>query len=136
MQPPISLIARYLFRPGASKVRIPKNVLVVRKGRTHDRGPRTSSHAVKPDAAVRTRRDRPGVRMPPRGTVAFAYMATATPATTDPYRLKPEDVIEPPRTFGAIMKRIGPGIILCASIVGSGELIATTTLGAQVGFAA
>src|SRR5262245_66562436 len=63
-------------------------------------------------------------------------MATATPAVRDPYRLKPEDVAEPPRTFGAIMKRIGPGIILCASIVGSGELIATTTLGAQVGFAA
>ena len=64
-------------------------------------------------------------------------MATATPATTlDPYRLKPEDVVEPPRTFGAILKRVGPGIILCASIVGSGELIATTTLGAQVGFAA
>lgn len=31
--------------------------------------------------------------------------------------------------------RIGPGMVLAASIVGSGELIATTTLGAQVGFA-
>lgn len=63
-------------------------------------------------------------------------MATATPAVTDPYRLRPEDVVEPPRTLGAILKRIGPGIILCASIVGSGELIATTTLGAQVGYSA
>jgi Mn2+/Fe2+ NRAMP family transporter len=35
-----------------------------------------------------------------------------------------------------ILKRIGPGIILCASIVGSGELIATTTLGAQAGYVA
>ena len=34
------------------------------------------------------------------------------------------------------LRRIGPGIVLAASIVGSGELIATTTLGAQVGFAA
>jgi Mn2+/Fe2+ NRAMP family transporter len=34
------------------------------------------------------------------------------------------------------MRRIGPGMVLAASIVGSGELIATTTLGAQVGFAA
>lgn len=34
------------------------------------------------------------------------------------------------------MKRIGPGMILAASIVGSGELIATTTLGAEVGFTA
>ena len=30
----------------------------------------------------------------------------------------------------------GPGLVLAASIVGSGELIATTTLGAQVGYAA
>ncbi len=36
----------------------------------------------------------------------------------------------------AILRRIGPGMILAASIVGSGELIATTTLGAQVGYAA
>lgn len=54
----------------------------------------------------------------------------------DPYRLAPEDVAEPPRTLGAILRRIGPGMILCASIVGSGELIATTTLGAQVGYVA
>lgn len=34
------------------------------------------------------------------------------------------------------VRRIGPGMVLAASIVGSGELIATTTLGAQVGFVA
>jgi Mn2+/Fe2+ NRAMP family transporter len=34
------------------------------------------------------------------------------------------------------MRRIGPGMILSASIVGSGELIATTTLGAEVGYVA
>ncbi len=54
----------------------------------------------------------------------------------DPYSLRPEDVVEPPRSIGAILRRIGPGIILCASIVGSGELIATTTLGAQAGYVA
>ena len=53
---------------------------------------------------------------------------------TDPYRLTPEDVVEPPTTFGQIFRRIGPGMILAAAIVGSGELIATTTLGAQEGF--
>ena len=63
-------------------------------------------------------------------------MATTVPATLDPYRIKPEDVAEPPHTFIAILRRIGPGIILCASIVGSGELIATTTLGAQAGYVA
>src|SRR5690606_9457605 len=53
-----------------------------------------------------------------------------------PYTLRPEEVVEPPRSFGATLRLIGPGIILCASIVGSGELIATTTLGAQAGYVA
>lgn len=54
----------------------------------------------------------------------------------DPYQLRPEEIEEPPQTFPDSLKRIGPGIILAASIVGSGELIATTTLGAQVGYTA
>lgn len=54
----------------------------------------------------------------------------------DPYQLLPEDIAEPPTTFFSTLRRIGPGMILAASIVGSGELIATTTLGAQVGYAA
>jgi len=54
----------------------------------------------------------------------------------DPYGLDPRDAADPPRTLIAILRRIGPGMILAASIVGSGELIATTTLGAQVGYAA
>src|SRR3954464_13566611 len=65
-------------------------------------------------------------------------MATpvSTPPLTDPYGIRPEDAAAPPPTLGAILKRIGPGIILCASIVGSGELIATTTLGAEAGYVA
>jgi manganese transport protein len=54
----------------------------------------------------------------------------------DPYALRPEEVREPPRTLGAALLRLGPGMILAASIVGSGELIATTTLGAQAGYTA
>lgn len=54
----------------------------------------------------------------------------------DPYQLRPEDVIEPPKTFLDTLKRIGPGMILAASIVGSGELIQTTTLGAKEGYTA
>jgi manganese transport protein len=53
----------------------------------------------------------------------------------DPYALRPEAVEEPPRTFRAGVWRLGPGLVLAASIVGSGELIATTTLGAQTGYA-
>jgi manganese transport protein len=52
----------------------------------------------------------------------------------DPYALDPKDVLEPPTRMRDILKKIGPGIVLSASIVGSGELIATTTLGAEVGY--
>lgn len=53
----------------------------------------------------------------------------------DPYHLTPEGIQEPPTGWGASLKHLGPGLIVSASIVGSGELIATTALGAQVGFA-
>jgi Mn2+/Fe2+ NRAMP family transporter len=42
-------------------------------------------------------------------------------------------ILEPPRHFGGIVKQLGPGLIIAASIVGSGELIATTKTGAQAG---
>ena len=42
----------------------------------------------------------------------------------------------PPASLLAALRRIGPGIVLASAIVGSGEVIATTTLGAQVGYAA
>jgi Mn2+/Fe2+ NRAMP family transporter len=39
----------------------------------------------------------------------------------------------PPRTLGGILLRLGPGWIIAGSIVGSGELIATTKTGADAG---
>ena len=39
----------------------------------------------------------------------------------------------PPTTMGGIIRRLGPGLIIAGSIVGSGELIATTKTGAQAG---
>ncbi len=53
----------------------------------------------------------------------------------DPYGLSPDATEEPPRTFGGALTRIGPGLILAGAIVGTGELIATTHVGAQAGFA-
>jgi Mn2+/Fe2+ NRAMP family transporter len=44
-------------------------------------------------------------------------------------------LLDPPRGFFASLKYLGPGLILSAAIVGSGELIATTILGAKAGFA-
>lgn len=43
--------------------------------------------------------------------------------------------MDPPAGFFASIRYLGPGLILSAAIVGSGELIATTTLGAKAGFA-
>lgn len=63
-------------------------------------------------------------------------MNATQPKLKDPYKLEAADIADPPRKFAEILRRIGPGIILAASIVGSGELIATTTLGAQVGYSA
>ena len=40
----------------------------------------------------------------------------------------------PPENFRQKLKYLGPGFILSASVVGSGELIATTALGAKAGF--
>ena len=41
---------------------------------------------------------------------------------------------EPPTKFSHILTKIGPGLIIAGSIVGSGELIATTSTGAKAGF--
>ena len=53
----------------------------------------------------------------------------------DPYLLTKDGIKDPPSGWGASLRYLGPGLILSASIVGSGELIATTTAGAQAGFA-
>ena len=37
-------------------------------------------------------------------------------ANFDPYYLDPRDIMEPPTEFSKIIKKIGPGIILSASI--------------------
>lgn len=54
----------------------------------------------------------------------------------DNYFISAATVREAPLTAAQRLRFLGPGFILSASIVGSGELIATTTLGAQAGFVA
>jgi manganese transport protein len=54
----------------------------------------------------------------------------------DPYIIREATIKEPPARFLDKLKFLGPGFILSASIVGSGELIATTVLGARAGYAA
>ncbi|GAA4288823.1 Nramp family divalent metal transporter [Georgenia daeguensis] len=52
----------------------------------------------------------------------------------DPYKLDPADVLDPPRGWRASWKFFGPGFVTSAAVVGSGELITATALGAEVGF--
>lgn len=64
----------------------------------------------------------------------------------NPYASKPSErlaappaasvpqIEDPPTDVLGILKRLGPGLILAGSIVGSGELIATTKTGAAAGF--
>ena len=52
----------------------------------------------------------------------------------DPYALHPESIEVPPKTFPGALRRIGPALIIGAGVVGTGELIATTVLGAEIGY--
>lgn len=52
----------------------------------------------------------------------------------DPYAMPLDAIQEPPQSLWAALCQIGPGIILAGSIVGSGELLLTTSLGAEWGF--
>ncbi len=52
----------------------------------------------------------------------------------DPYALPPEAVQEPPTSLWQALRMIGPGIVLAGTIVGSGELLLTTGLGARYGY--
>ena len=48
-------------------------------------------------------------------------------------RRTPDNIVPPPTTIGAILRQVGPGLIIAANIVGSGELIMTTKTGAEAG---
>lgn len=52
----------------------------------------------------------------------------------DHYLLSSDNISPAPTSFRGRLKHLGPSLILSASIVGSGELIATTSLGAKAGF--
>lgn len=53
----------------------------------------------------------------------------------DPYAQSSDGIRPPPETLRAALRKIGPGIILAGSIIGTGELLLTTSLGAEYGFA-
>lgn len=55
-------------------------------------------------------------------------------ALPDEAKPTPETIQEPPTRFFQALGQIGPGLILAGSIVGTGELINTTFLGAEQGY--
>ncbi|MFP4096556.1 MAG: Nramp family divalent metal transporter [Cyclobacteriaceae bacterium] len=57
-----------------------------------------------------------------------------TPSEDNPYLQDPRAIQPAPTHWRQRLRHIGPGFVLSAAIVGSGELIATTTLGAEAGF--
>lgn len=61
-------------------------------------------------------------------------MSASDKAAADPYTYDAAAIEEPPQALAGMLRRIGPGMLLSAAIVGTGELIATTRLGAEVGF--
>lgn len=64
---------------------------------------------------------------------------TVSPAeatqTSDLYALDPKAAMAAPQNMKERWKFLGPGMIMSAAVIGSGELITTTTMGARVGFA-
>lgn len=54
--------------------------------------------------------------------------------TADPYVIDPALVKDPPQGWVSSLKFLGPGMITSAAVVGSGELLLATALGAQAGF--
>lgn len=60
--------------------------------------------------------------------------AIAVAKGTDPYVLDPANIKEPPKGWRGGLRFLGPGMITSAAVVGSGELLTATTLGAEVGF--
>ncbi|WP_411721852.1 Nramp family divalent metal transporter [Mycetocola sp.] len=64
---------------------------------------------------------------------------TTTDATTsirrsDPYIVDGTQIKEPPKNLLGRFRFLGPGMITSAAVVGSGELLTATALGAQAGF--
>jgi len=53
---------------------------------------------------------------------------------SDPYTTREDATRPPPATWAARCRQLGPSVVITGSIVGSGELILTSSLGAAAGF--
>ncbi len=53
---------------------------------------------------------------------------------SDPYAVRAGGAVEPPANWRARFRHLGPSVVISGSIVGSGEIILTSGLGATAGF--
>lgn len=75
-----------------------------------------------------------GECIPPKISHLMKESTMSEDAEYDPYALPPDAIQEPPVSLLTALRKIGPGIILAGTIVGSGELLLTTRFGAIHGF--
>ena len=52
----------------------------------------------------------------------------------DPYTVRDGEAHPPPTTFAGRLKYLGPSLIVTGAVIGSGELVLTTSLGAAAGW--
>jgi len=55
-------------------------------------------------------------------------------AAPDPYTVRHGEAHAPPTSFGGRIKYLGPSLIVTGAVIGSGELVLTTSLGAAAGW--
>ena len=55
-------------------------------------------------------------------------------AAPDPYTVRHEESHPPPKNLWDRLKYLGPSLVVTGGVIGSGELVLTTSLGAAVGF--
>jgi Mn2+/Fe2+ NRAMP family transporter len=67
-------------------------------------------------------------------TTSHTLTGTTFTKRPDPYVIDGSQIKEPPTTLRGRFRFLGPGMITSAAVVGSGELLTATALGAQVGF--
>lgn len=72
--------------------------------------------------------------LPPEKNADSASREHEEALAYDPYALPASEIQDPPATLWEALRKIGPGIVLAGTIVGSGELLLTTGLGAKHGF--
>ena len=56
-------------------------------------------------------------------------------AAPDPYTVRHGESHSPPTNFKSRLRYLGPSLVVMGAVIGSGELVLTTALGAKVGWA-